>query len=54
MYGENTIAPIELVEAGHWPDGLVWVKFSDLSTACMTEGQFDAIMDYAFGLSLDR
>ena len=42
---------IELVEAGHYPAHMVKCVFSDRSTACMTEHQFDAIMDHAFGLA---
>lgn len=53
MYGENTFAPIELVEAAHYGDRVVVAKFSDLSIACMTVAQYDAIMDHAFELCKD-
>lgn len=46
-FGGNLIAPIEMLEAAHY-DNFVLVKYSDLSTACMTVAQFDAIMDHAF------
>ena len=56
MYGERAFPhgiPLEMTEAAHYPGHMVQVKFSDLSTACMTEAQFDAIMDHAFEISKD-